>query len=359
MRALRAISSHPGRLIAVALLQLAGCASIGPPSVDRDRFDYVVAISESVKRQTLLNLVKTRYMDMPVYMDVASVISQYALESQLGYEFAPSFSDNTLLLGQGKYTDRPTITYSPLMGEKYSRSLLRPLPLSGVFMLLQSGYPVDAILRICVQTINGIDSRRSGAIAASEGDPRFARVLAAMRDLQKMNKIYYRIEPAAERFNVKLVMRPAASDAEREGIGRLKRLLGLDAQASEFAVVFGAEARNGAEIAVITRGLTQIMTEYADDIDVPQADVEEGRVVPTSTASTDSHPALSRLIRVRNGMTRPGDAHVAVPYRQHWYWVDDTDLFSKSSLQFLMVLFSLTESGVAANQAPVITVPTN
>jgi hypothetical protein len=69
------------------LINLSGCTSIGPSTVNRDRFDYVVAISESVKRQTLLNMVKARYLDMPVYMDIASVISQYALESQLGFEW--------------------------------------------------------------------------------------------------------------------------------------------------------------------------------------------------------------------------------------------------------------------------------
>jgi len=43
-----------------------GCAGIGPKTVARDRFDYVSAISESWKRQTLLNLLKTRYLDAPV-----------------------------------------------------------------------------------------------------------------------------------------------------------------------------------------------------------------------------------------------------------------------------------------------------
>ena len=56
---------------------VAGCtAGIGPQTVARDRFDYVSAISDSWKRQTLLNLVKTRYLDAPVFMDVASVINQ-------------------------------------------------------------------------------------------------------------------------------------------------------------------------------------------------------------------------------------------------------------------------------------------
>ena len=58
-----------------------GCMSMGPWTIARDRFDYAAAISESWKSQTLLNLVKIRYADAPVFLDVASVINQYALRS--------------------------------------------------------------------------------------------------------------------------------------------------------------------------------------------------------------------------------------------------------------------------------------
>jgi len=34
-------------VISVSLMVMAGCASLGPPTVVRDRFDYVSAISES------------------------------------------------------------------------------------------------------------------------------------------------------------------------------------------------------------------------------------------------------------------------------------------------------------------------
>ena len=40
---------------------LNGCASIGPGTVARDRFDYILAISDSWKSQMLFNLVKLRY----------------------------------------------------------------------------------------------------------------------------------------------------------------------------------------------------------------------------------------------------------------------------------------------------------
>ena len=38
--------------------------------------------------------------------------------------------------GNATYLDRPTITYTPLAGDKFARSLLRPLPPNEVFELV-------------------------------------------------------------------------------------------------------------------------------------------------------------------------------------------------------------------------------
>jgi len=334
-------------------LALSGCSSIGPPTVKRDRFDYVVAISDSYKRQTLLNLVKTRYADVPVYMEIDSVINQYAIEGELGFEFAPSAAENNLLLGNGKYTDRPTITYSPLTGEKYTRSLLKPVPLSGVFLLLQSGYPADAIMRVCVQSLNGLDNRRSGALVTRAADPRFEEAIARMRDLQLRGALYFQVEPSAEKLDIRMGFRPTRDASDQEHAAQLRRLLGLDPAVSEYAVLYGPVPKGGSSLAVMSRSMTQVMIDYAADIDVPAADVEEGRVIPTR-----AEPEATRRIRVHTGDEPPADAHTAVRYRDRWFWIDDRDLRSKTSLQFLMTLFAFTERGTTGSSAPVITVPT-
>jgi len=100
--------------VVLASLVIAGCTNIGPGTVPRDRFDYNTAISDSWKEQTLLNIVKIRYADMPLFVDVASIVSGYTLEGsvQLGGTVSGSSAvqGDFLNLGtQGKYTDRTTI----------------------------------------------------------------------------------------------------------------------------------------------------------------------------------------------------------------------------------------------------------
>ena len=70
----------------LSFLLLLGCSHIGPQSVPRDRFDYNTAITDSWKDQTLLNIVKLRYADTQLFVEVASVVSGYTLEGSVNLE---------------------------------------------------------------------------------------------------------------------------------------------------------------------------------------------------------------------------------------------------------------------------------
>jgi len=69
-----------GKALAPAL---AGCASLGPATIARDRIDYDGAITTSWKRAMLLNMVKLRYGDTPKFLDVASIINSCTVEGQV------------------------------------------------------------------------------------------------------------------------------------------------------------------------------------------------------------------------------------------------------------------------------------
>src|SRR5262249_46598024 len=307
-----------------------GCVSMGPWTVARDRFDYAAAISESWKSQTLLNLVKIRYADAPVFLDVASIINQYALQAQLGFGlgwFSLPPGDNQTVTGTGAYAERPTITYSPLMGAKFTRSMMTPIPPAALFSLMQANWPVPFLFRLCVKAINGIYNRTASQLIARAADPDFYALLEALQRIQQAGVMGLRVEGTkGESLIVFSRLGDAAIKADRQFI---RKTLRLNPDATEFHLAFGALAKNDQEIAVLTRSMLEILAELASNTEVPAADVEEQRVMPTPAADAEAGPYATPLLRVHSGSARPADAFVAVPYHNQWFWIDDRDFPSK------------------------------
>ena len=259
---------------------------------------------------------------------------------------------------RGRYTDRPTITYNPLMGEHYARSLLKPIPNAAVLLLVEAGYPIDHVLRVCVQTINGLDNRMTGRFSAREADRAFYELLVLLRHIQAREGVVMRSKTVDGRKSLAVIFRPP-KEAFATELQKTKQLLNLDPDTSEFRVVFGSYATNRREIAVLSRSMLQVFSAYASLIEVPESHVTQNRVAAAVRENLAMAAGFPPLIRVHSGQTKPDDAFVAVPYRDHFFWIDDRDMDSKSMFFFLMILFSFTERGQGEQVAPVLTVPTN
>jgi hypothetical protein len=351
-------------VVSVAVLILAsGCASVGPPVLTRDRFDYSSAVGESWKRQTLLNIVKLRYLDTPIFLDVAQIVSGYQLQTTVSAGGTASLEPSSVpTIGsflnfgaQGSFTDRPTITFVPLTGDQYIRGIVTPLRPEQVFSSILAGWPTEVILFAVVNTLNGLHNQRLGGVAPRAADPRFLRVVRLIGSLEASGAVGFRFTEGKQpgTRTILFFRRGQLTDRERREIDEARQLLGLDPEATEFDLTFGPTPASDREIAVQTRSLVHILQEVGGQVSVPAAHVTEGRATPELTGP---EAEILRYIRIHSSPDRSPHAFLSVPYRDHWFWIDDRDLATKRGFALLMMLFALADTGEKKG-LPLLTIP--
>jgi hypothetical protein len=150
-----------------------------------------------------------------------------------------------------------------------------------------------------------------------------------------------------------MVLRQGDKDAIEDG-RLVSELLGVEAGSGELEITFGLLPRNRREIAVISRSMLELLLQMGFGIDLPDAHVTAGRVLPGRRQAGDAQ--ATALVSIHSGTAAPADAYAAVPYKGYWYWVDDNDVASKRIFTFLLILSSLAETGQSP-VTPVVTVP--
>ena len=344
-----------------ASVAVSGCTHVGPRTVTVDRFDYATAIGESWKQQTLLNIVKIRYMDLPVFLDVSSIVAGYSIETSgnLGGQLSSSgaIQGDTLSLGaSGKFTDRPTITYVPLTGEKFLRGLVTPIHPRHIFSMLQSGYAADFVLGLTVDALNGVRNRSATGSGVKEADPAFVRALELMRDVQAAGGMGMRVDEDKVKGQTAVLFfrRDDLDPGAAEKAAEVRRLLGLSAGQEKFVLTYSPVRGDEGELAVSSRSMLQVMAAFASYIEVPEAHARDGSVVAAQAGTVPAE--RPERVRIRSGTEKPADAFAAVRYRNHWYWIDNASLLSKRALTAIMYFFTLADTG-DSGRLPLITIP--
>jgi len=353
----RAVSA----LLLIGTFALSGCQSIGPPNMQRDRMDYAGAISDSWKEQTLLNITRLRYFDTPVFLDITSVVSSYTVQGELSLGarlFPHALAGRYRELGaSATYIDRPTISFTPVTGRKYTDALLRPIPPQAVFAMIQAGHQADFILHGTVRAINGVHNASASPSRARREDPAFERVVDVVRRLQQAGAIGVRVEKRGA-DELTFVSFDERADVDlRKDVETLRELLNLDPNTPEYLLTFGSITRGRNQISLLSRSILEILVEFSAGVEVPEQHLQEKRARPI-VPPADSRRALQPLVRIRAATERPADAFAATHYRDHWFWIDDRDIHSKRAFTFLMMFASIAETGTAP-QAPIITIPAN
>ena len=340
-----------------ACAMLAGCGSYGPRSMDRDQIDYGNSIGDNWKNQMLANIVKIRYVDMPVFVDVGSIVSGYTLTTSVNgaLGFNSNFSGgNTQGLGaSGSYTDRPTVTYTPKTGDDYLRAILEPVDPKSLLSLIQAGYSAELLFTWAVEAINGVQNWSATTRSNRSADPEFFEFVTLLQELQGLGAVGFELEsdPKTGQAIVFTLKMENLSESTLEKSRRASELIGLDESLERFRVVYAPFRTSPDTLTIQTRSVLQMMNAMSGFVDVP-ADKAS-----FAGPGYDVSVARMRPFNVHSGEDRPDQAFAAVKYHDYWYWIDNADLSSKRVFTLMLFITTLTNQAKDEN-APVLTIPT-
>lgn len=352
-------SRHANLARALALgaaLLLGACATrLGPRTIPAARFDYNERIARSQNDQLLLNLVRLRYRDTPVFLDVGTVIAQYTLDARAGV--LPKLNveggggtEFGVDLG-GRYGEQPTITYEPITGAEFTQRLLTPISPQTLILLSQSGWSIERLLMCCVDSINGI----ANAPVASGPTPsripnnsRFREVARLLRELQLSGMLHFLAEPDQEVGARFLRIRRPDGVPRADTLQRLRELLELAPEIEAFRLTARRAERAPDEIVLTGRSLLGALFFLSHSVVAPAAHKAAGFVTVAKGADGeefDWSTVTGNLLRISSGTQSPANAFVRIRYRDHWFYIEDSDLNTKATFNLLTYLLSLQSAG--------------
>ena len=339
------------------LLLMTACTSVGPSTLERDRLSYADAMSDSWDQQMLKNIIKLRYGESIFFLEVDSVINQYSVEANGALAATPGGVEDNLASIRGRYSDRPTVTYSPLRGKEFIRQLLSPIPPTVPFILAQSGWPIDKMFEITVREVNGI-ANISTAGVDQHADDEFYELMEIFRALQESRSLelqVLQVSASAEdlRGTQVLLLIDNVPPRLQAQASRAAEILQLDPTLRRYRVTYGSYASEPDEIAVLSRSVLEIMAEFGASIELPFQHLNSG----WASSSLYQQPGnqLPSLLSIRSGDEPPDNPYVAVQHQRQWFWIEQGDLASKEAFSFLNILTQLTATQTGV-KGPVVTI---
>ena len=161
-------------LLAVSTL---GC-SAAAKAVRTNYVDFNHTIQYNNSQQMLLNLVRLKYRETPLFLKVGALSTSYSVGGNARLS-AGKASNNSLLGAEvgGSFSVQPTITYTPLEGETYVKQVLTEVDTSTFALLFRSGWPMRTLCHIMLESI--------GDYVNNEDDPSYSQFKEVVETLHQ------------------------------------------------------------------------------------------------------------------------------------------------------------------------------
>jgi len=358
-------SRRPVGLITIGIVWLAfvfmlnGCSGLGPSTLKGNRYNYNTTIQRSNDQQLLLNLVRLKYRDTPYFLEVNSVAAQFKFR-------ANADADATLQNGvKGLFgfsagasvEENPTVSYAPLQGEQFIQRFLSHIPLENIFLLTRSGWSFERILRVCLERVGNLKNAPTASGPTPETAPVYEDFAEAANLIRKLQlKDAHTLSLGASGNIPELIFQFEKMEPELQ---ELNVLLGLPPENLRFVLTPYPSPDDPQHIRVETRSLLGMMYYLSHAVEAPEEDQTGGKVTLTRYSSGKPFnwaDVTGELLKIHSQSTQPAQAAMAVNYRDSWFYIDDSDLQSKSTFSLLAQIFSL-QSGNAKDKGPLLTLP--
>ena len=246
----------------------------------------------------LLNLVKLRYGDTPVFLDVGQIVSGYTVQSTFSARRQHLQHQRGGAGGAQQQRDpgRPGPVHRP--ADHHLRPALgraiRPLvddadSPAALLSMIQAGNPVDLVLRLAVHVVNGIYNRYGGDTRARPADPEFYVLLERLRRIQLSGAIGLRVRRVDREEAVLMTFRSKVDPSLEAEVLAARELLGLDPAGEGIQVVYGSGGRPTTRRSRFSAGRSwRSWWTCRPFIAVPEAHVADRRVLPTAEPEVGS-----------------------------------------------------------------------
>jgi hypothetical protein len=397
-------------ILIIGCAVLTGCA--GPKAVRYTRIKYNEVVRDTNDEQLLLNIVRLRYADSPVFIDLPNITSQFEVSGGGSYNggYGNQFRGNTSLgLGQFSLRDTPTLSYHPREGREIAKSLLTPMT-AELFSLVNAGADLEQLLLMTTSDINDVPNapRATNLIPRVPDDNTdFLRGIRLLASLQQRGATELGLgtneenDSASDPIPKDAVLGRDLLNAAKDGYAyraqgngqmtlvKRERQLFLkifpqyvhSPEMQEVARIFKvtpglAHYRIKSELAddasrklpkaleddtiyLNMRSILQVMTFLSKGVCVPEDHVLSG-VAPMTPGPNGQPFDWTRVTAgnffVHSQKHRPRESEVAVQYRGYWFSIASNDTNSRAVLAILEILFALQESD-SKSTGPLLTLP--
>lgn len=371
------------------LLFIPGC-SFGPKMLQGVYLSYNDRVRATADEELLLNIVRLRYLDTIEFLAINSISAQASFNISVGAEIGANATDSTLVIPELQYSDRPTFSFSPQRGTQFAKRLVEPIKIDTLAYLAASDWPLKILLQLLVNEINGIVNESHGDIES------FYKIADTLGDLQKKHKLLiafterqklvsapidkgllrasdlisaakagYAFVPDTEGLQLRLsqsipqpIMLLRTTAPEERDILKQLRVTKTDDEPIEMRA--GSKRRlhssTYSNIHMRTRSVLGAIVYLAQGVAPPQSHIDRNLTLSTWPFPGPDNDKMDQVFKVKTSLSRP-QVSLAVQYRGHWFYIDETDLTSKSTFLVLSEIYRLALVGSDRSQAPLLTLP--